>query len=497
MRPLVNLSREGAGGYRLPELVVPKTANLPDNYMRHDLNLPQLTEHDVIREFMERSHSNVSVDETKLFPLGSCTMIYTPAVARMVAEYAALHLSQPDHTTQGALRLMYDLEVILSEIGGAAQGTLQPIAGAHSELTALFMIHAYHESRNDQRKYILIPDSAHGTNPASAAMAGYKVINIPSRKDGRLDIEALSSKLSEKEDGTEIGKKSAAFMITQPSTFGIYDENIKEITALLHEYGIQVFCDGANLAALTNRVKFIELGVDAYHNNLHKTFGVPHGGGGPGAGFVGVAAHLVPFLPVPVIEERNGKYVRSYDKPLSIGSVSGTDGNFLADVMALKYILLMGADGLREGSGVSVLDGNYLHILLSRVLPAAFNGWVMHEGIVKDTPLKALKAIIENDGGISDKTKERGLTVIDLVKGLIDLGYYAPTVGFPIHDGILTEPTHSARKADMDKFAEDLAEIVRHATEDPVWLATAPHNTPIRRAQQAEANRHPVFIWKN
>ncbi len=481
--PLNELSREGAGGYRLPPLEVPLQTPLPQNYLRADLQLPQMTEHGARREFMKRSHANTSVDGSPLFPLGSCTMIYNPAAIRDVAAFANLHPFQPAQTSQGALRMLYDLERILSELGGAEAGTLQPAAGAHSELTAVFMIAAYHRSRGEgsQRKTVLIPDSAHGTNPASAAMAGYDIQTVPSNKKGRLDLEALTKIMGEK------GNTVAAFMITQPSTFGIYDEQIKGITKVMHDYGAQVFCDGANFAALVNRVKFGELGVDVFHFNLHKTFGVPHGGGGPGAGYTGATKHLVPFLPTPRIEERSGRFALSFDHPKSIGTISLAHGNFLADVMAYKYILLMGSDGLREGSGVAVLAGNYQHHLLSQVLPPEFGGMVMHEGIVLDTPLRRLS--VAADG------KQRQLTVLDLVKALTDLGYYAPTVGFPLHNGILTEPTHSASKAAMDAFARDLKEAVEHAIRDPKWLATSPHNTLVGRLEEAESDRHPVFTW--
>ncbi|MBI2580669.1 aminomethyl-transferring glycine dehydrogenase subunit GcvPB [Candidatus Woesearchaeota archaeon] len=476
MKPLNELSREGAGGYRLPKLEVPPQPQLPQSYLRAELKLPQLTEHDVIREFMGRSHANTSVDGSPLFPLGSCTMIYTPIAARKAPElFAQLHPLQPAQTAQGALKLMHDLERILSEMGGAAAGSLQPAAGAHSELTAMFMIAAYHKSKGEdkQRRVVLIPDSAHGTNPASAAMAGYAVETVPSDKRGRLDYARLEEVLREK------GESVAAFMITQPSTYGIYDEKINDITALLHRHGAQVFCDGANFAALTNRVKFGDLGVDVFHFNLHKTFGVPHGGGGPGAGFVGAAEHLVPFLPVPRVEERNGRFELSHDHPQSIGTLSSAYGNFLADVMAYAYIQLLGSEGFREASGVAVLTGNYMHRMLSEVLPPAFPGLVMHEGIVLDTPLRKLS-----------------LKVMDLVKGIIDLGYYAPTVSFPLGNGILTEPTHSASRGAIDGFAQDVAEIVKHAEQDPLWLAASPHNTPARRFEEAKANRNPVFIWR-
>ncbi len=481
--PLNELSREGAGGYRLPSLEVPFQTPLPQKYLRADLPLPQLTEHDAVREFMKRSHTNTSVDGSPLFPLGSCTMIYNPAAIRDVAVFANLHPLQPEQTSQGALRILFDLERILSELGGAAAGTLQPAAGAHSELTAVFMIAAYHASRGegDQRKTVLIPDSAHGTNPASAAMAGYNVQTAPSNKSGRLDLEALTKIMEEK------GNTVAALMITQPSTFGIYDEQIKDITKVMHDYGAQVFCDGANFAALVNRVKFGDLGIDVFHFNLHKTFGVPHGGGGPGAGYTGAAKHLVPFLPTPRIESSMERFVLSFDHPQSIGTVSSAYGNFLADVMADKYILLMGSDGLMESSGVAVEAGNYQHQLLSKILPPAFGGVVMHEGIVLDTPLRGLK--VNSDG------RAKQLTVIDLVKALTDLGYYAPTVGFPLHDGILTEPTHSASKAAMDAFARDLKEAVEHATQDPEWLATSPHSTLVGRLKEAESDRNPVFTW--
>ncbi len=497
MQPLIELGRQGAVGYRHAELVVPRRNIIPEEYLRTTpLNLPELTEHDVTREMMERSHHVLSVDEAKLFPLGSCTMIYTPHAARRVEDFANSHLYQPDSSVQGNLRILYDLENILSELGGAKKGTLQPIAGAHGELTAMFMIGAYHKFRNDKRRYALIPQSAHGTNPSSAAMAGLEVRNLPPEENGKLDLGVLKDYLSQtdRETGRELGYSVAAFMITQPSTYGLYEEKIIEITGLMHKYGIQVYCDGANFAALNNRVKLIDLGADAFHFNLHKTFGVYHGGGGPGAGFVGVAEHLESFLPVPLIKKRQDKFVRSYNAPLSIGPVSGTLGNFLADIIAYQYIHLMGSDGMREATGIAVLNGNYQHHLLSKFLPPAFAEYVMHEGIVTDAELRKLKVKIQLDGKPDEK--DRPLTVADLAKAIIDSGrYYAPTVSFPLHEGILTEPTSSARRQDMDDFAADLEQIVIRASEDPEWLATSPHNLIVGRGQQALANRNPVFKW--
>ncbi len=504
LKTLDELSRPGAVGYRLPTLHLPEPevlplsyGALPLRYLREEfggpyraLKLPELSERDVVRAFANRGRANVSVDGADLYPLGSCTMIDTPHAARRVDAFSGLHPWQPEETVQGALGLMYRLERILSEFGGAYKGTLQPAAGAHGELTAMLMIAAYHRSRGEERSVVLIPDSAHGTNPATAAMAGYTVVAVKSDSTGRLSMDDLESKLEEH------GAKVAALMITQPNTYGIYDESLPRIAEAVHKRGGEVYCDGANFAALTGRVLLGQLGVDAFHFNLHKTFGVPHGGGGPGAGFVGIAEHLAPFLPVPLIEQNiDGLFVLSYDRPSSIGTVSSAFGNFLADVMAYQYIHLMGDDGFREASAVSVLAGNYMHRLLGEVLEPAFPGLVAHEGIVRAT---ALEALTVNTGG-----KERRLNVTDLAKGLISrlgLGiFHAPTIGWPVHDGLLTEPTHSASKGAMDRFAAQVEYVMAMARADPEWLARAPYGTPSSRIQgtpqEAEANRKPVLTW--
>src|SRR3989344_431256 len=480
MQLLTEISREGAGGYSLSALTIPTQELLPDRYLRKDLNLPQVSEMDITKEFMERANTNISVDDAKLFCLGSCTMGYTPDLIRKIhLPFLGLHPLQPEQTAQGAFKILHNLERILSEFGGAEEGTLHPAAGAHSELTAIYMIEKYHRDNceGEKRKYVVIPDSSHGTNPATATMAGYakeNVVSIPTDKDGSMDYNAL------KEFMNEHGDEVAALMITQPNTFGIYDKRIKEITELMHEHGAKVFCDGANFAALTGRVRFADLGVDIWHFNLHKTFGVPHVGGGPGAGYVGATSDLVPYLPGPRIVENEGTFSLEYN-PKSIGAVSSAFGNFLADVRSLGYILALGQDGFREASGRAVLAANYLFEKVKLVLPPAFDVPVAHEFVVLDIPLQ-----------------KYGLTAGDFAKGLIDRRIY-PTVNFPHASSIvrdpmtkellygpkiwnfLIEPTFNPKLSTLDDVAVDFEQILKQAQEEPDWLKYSPYTLSVGR----------------
>jgi glycine dehydrogenase subunit 2 len=469
---------------------------LPDRLLRTSLDLPSLSLDTVRKEFDYRESVNTNANNA-FFPLGSCTMIKTPyGVIMAPTEFVDLHPRQPVETSQGMLHLMHDLEGILTEMMGGEgwQGTLHPSAGAHSELTSLFMIEAYHRSRGEgeQRRIVLTPDSAHGTNPASAAMAGYDVMEAPSdKKTGRLDIKALESILEEH------GNAVAAFMITHPSTYGIYDEQIKDITEMLHSYGIKVYCDGANFVALTGRVKFSDLGIDIVHSNLHKTFGVPHGGGGPGAGFVAAEPELVPFLPNPRIVKESGEFKLSYDNLKSIGMVASPYGPALAHTMAMAYIRQVGSDGFRKASALSVLTGNYMNKLLSeltddegnQLFPEAFPGLVMHEGIVTDKYISNIRVNIDG--------KSKPLTLGLLVKAIINESTYAPTMGFPRPDGILTEPTYNASVAEMETFANELRAAVGKIQNNPDFLTQfyAPTSIPLIQGTELEAraNRQPIL----
>ncbi|MBI2549405.1 aminotransferase class V-fold PLP-dependent enzyme [Candidatus Woesearchaeota archaeon] len=489
MRPLNELHIPSANNYALPELSIPRV-EFPSEYRRASLLLPEIGRRALEEEFADRAAANISVDSTvkggKLYPLGSCTMIETPQlVRRSYRAFKYLHPYQPLPTVEGALSLMYDLERILSEMGGAHAGTLQPAAGAHSELTALLMIAKYFESngQREQRRIVLIPDSAHGTNPATAMMAGYNVVPLPSDDKRRLDYEKLSAVMRER------GSEVAALMITHPSTYGVYDEKITDITSLLHEHGALVYGDGANFVALSNRVTFGDLGIDVFHFNLHKTFGVPHGGGGPGAGYVGANEQLTPFLPVPWVVQTETGYALSFDHPDSIGTLSSAYGNFLADVMAYTYTLLLGADGFRETSAAAVLTGNYMQSRLREHFPPHSEGLVMHEGIVLDTPLSTL-SMVGADG------RSRPIGWADFVKALLERGHYAPTVAFPVHKGILSEPTYSATKPAIDRFVDDCAVILGQIQADPNGLAQAPRYLPVGRLQEAASDRNPVPIWR-
>ncbi|WP_027631403.1 aminomethyl-transferring glycine dehydrogenase subunit GcvPB [Clostridium hydrogeniformans] len=475
---IFELSSEGRIGYKLPELDVPEVnleEVLPKNIIREgELNLPEVSEVDVLRHYTALSNKNYCVDKG-FYPLGSCTMKYNPRINEDMASlpgFSKIHPHQKSDSVQGALGLMYDLSSRLSEITGMDDFTLQPAAGAHGELTGLLLIKAYHEDRGDfKRTKIIVPDSAHGTNPASAAVAGFDVVEIKSLEDGSVSIEALKDALND---------EIAGLMLTNPSTLGLFEKNIKEISDLVHEAGGLVYYDGANLNAIMGVARPGDMGFDVCHLNLHKTFSTPHGGGGPGAAPVGVCTKLSKFLPVPIIKKDENKFLLDYDREKSIGRIRSFYGNFGVLVRAYTYILTMGQDGLKKASENAVLNANYIKEALKDHYKVAIDEICKHEVIfagLKDNPNK--------------------VSTLDVAKRLIDYGVHPPTVYFPliVEEALMVEPTETESLDTINHFIEVMKKIAEEAKENPELLHDAPYNTPVRRLDQVKAARNPVLKW--
>lgn len=474
---LCELSVPGRRGFRFPDLDVEPTT-LPKDLIREDLPLPELAEVDVVRHFTRLSQLNHSVD-TGFYPLGSCTMKYNPKINEEAARlpgFTFLHPLQPLETVQGALAIMYQLQEWLKEIGGFAGVSLQPAAGAHGELTGVLIICAYHRSRGEvQRNKILIPDSAHGTNPASSAMSGMRVVEIPSDARGNVDLEALRA---------ECDDTLAGLMLTNPNTLGLFDENVEEVIRLVHQAGGLVYGDGANLNALLGIVRPGDLGFDILHYNLHKTFSTPHGGGGPGSGPVGVASHLVDFLPYPIVtivEEGNEEFPPTYGfytPPKSIGRVKAFHGHFGVFIRAYTYIRMHGLEGLRAVSEHAVLNANYLLARLRGTYHVPYDRTCMHEFVV--------------EGRWDDCPEIRAL---DIAKRLMDFGFHPPTNYFPliVHEALMIEPTETESKETLDAFADALIKIAEEARTNPEVLKSAPHKTPFGRMDEVKAAKDLVL----
>ena len=469
----------GRRGFDLPALDVPvkPVRDLIDpKLLRDDIpGMPELSEVDVVRHFTRLSTWNYHID-LGLYPLGSCTMKYNPKINEGMSRlegFALAHPYLPGERIQGALEIQRTLEICLSEICGMDAVTLQPAAGAHGELTGILMIRAYHESRGNPRKKILIPDSAHGTNPASAAISGYIVETVPSNKQGTVDLNRLAQVMSE---------DVAAIMITNPNTLGVFESDIAEITELLHAHGSLVYMDGANLNALMGITRPGDFGVDVLHINLHKTFTTPHGGGGPGAGPVAVKKILEPFLPYPVISKNPaGDYFFDNDRPRSIGKIKAYNGHFGMHVRALCYILANGGEGLKEVSEIAVLNANYIRAKLKNAYALPYDSPTLHEVV------------------FSDRLQERkDVHVWDIGKRLMDYGFHPPTVSFPliVPGAIMIEPTETESKQELDSFIDAMLAIAKEAEEKPEIVKTAPHTTRIGRIDEAAAARRPVLRWK-
>jgi len=462
-------SKAGRKGYTLPDLDVPyKTGLLPDKFLRkNDLPLPEVSEGSVMRHFVNLSVQNHHVDKG-FYPLGSCTMKYNPKINEKTARlegFTNLHPFQSSVTAQGALRLMRELSRALCEITGMQAITLQPAAGAHGELTALLLMRAYHIHQGNARKKVIIPDSAHGTNPASIAAAGYSVVQIPSDAFGLVDLTALEAALDE---------DTAAFMITNPNTLGIFECGIEKIANMVHKVGALLYMDGANMNALMGIARPGDMGFDAVHLNLHKTFSTPHGGGGPGSGPVAVNSKLAPFLPMPVIDVKDEGYIFDYDRPLSIGRVGSYYGNFAILVRAYTYILMMGWQGLTKASVCAIVNANYLRKKLEDVYDLPLGKFTLHEAVFSGS-----------------RQAKRGVRTKEIAKRLLDFGFHAPTVYFPliVPEAIMIEPTETETRETLDAFAEALLLIDQEIDSNPEMVKTAPHKTPVRQLDEAAANR--------
>jgi glycine dehydrogenase subunit 2 len=480
LQPTLNeLSRPDRHTAKVPHPPADALERLPREQRRQTpVGLPELNEPEVIRHFVNLSQLNYAVD-TGFYPLGSCTMKFNPKInewAARLAGFAALHPSAPDETAQGTLELMWELEQWLIEMSGMSAVTLQPAAGAHGELTGILMIRAYHESRGDtERREVIVPDSSHGTNPATASMAGFKTVTVRSNAEGQVDLDALRSAL---------GPRTAAVMLTNPSTLGLFEKQIEEVLAAVHGAGALAYMDGANMNAILGKFRPGQAGFDVMHFNTHKTFSTPHGGGGPGAGPVAVNEKLVPFLPWPrvVHEDDRFRIERANERPSSIGRVRSYQGSVGVLVRAYSYLLAHGGDGLVEVSEDAVLNANYLRHRLRDAFEMPFEQVSKHEFVASATGIK----------------KRTGIRMLDIAKRLIDYGFHPPTIYFPltVDEVMLVEPTETESVETLDAFADALIQIVAEADSDPQLLHDAPHESPVRRLDEATAARQPDLRWR-
>ncbi len=447
----------------------PTSIDIPSNLKREALKLPELPEYEVVRHYTRLSEMNYGVDNG-IYPLGSCTMKYNPKLSEEIARlFMYLHPYQHESTVQGALKIMYELQEMLKEITDMDEFSLQPAAGAHGEFTGMLIVRAYHELNGEieKRRNVIVPDSAHGTNPASAAMAGFNVIEIPSDENGMIDMDALENVVDD---------TIAAFMITNPNTLGIFEENILEIAEIMHRNGALLYYDGANLNAIMGITSPGKMGFDIVHLNLHKTFSTPHGGGGPGAGPVGVNKKLAEFLPVPIVRYDGEKYYLDYGLKHTIGKVRMFYGNFGVLVKAWAYIKNKGGEGLKNAAIRAVVNANYLKEKILSHYNMPYKRLRKHEFVVKPRNAKAL----------------------DVAKRLLDFGMHAPTIYFPliVHEAMMIEPTESETKESLDRFAEVMIKIAEEAESDPEKLKNAPQNTAVERVDDVLAAKKPVLTWK-
>jgi glycine dehydrogenase subunit 2 len=474
----------GRRAFRTPDLDVPARSRdelVPKHLQRETpAALPEIAEPEIVRHYNKLSRRNFDLD-SGFYPLGSCTMKHNPKVHERLAGLpgnARLHPLQHPSRAQGALQLMWELERALAAVAGLPHVSLQPSAGSHGELAGVLLTRAYHEDRGEVRTRVLIPDTAHGTNPATVTMAGYETVKVGTNPDGGVDLDDLRAKADD---------TVACLMLTNPNTLGIFDPNIQEIAKIVHDAGATLYYDGANLNAIMGICRPGDMGFDIVHFNLHKSFTQPHGGGGPGSGPIAVSDRIAPFLPVPRItrEDRADGPVFDLrtDEPKSIGRLRGFQGNYGVFVRSYAYIRTLGAEGLREASEIAVLNANYLLARLTELcgdrLPRAFPGTCMHEFVLSGAPMK----------------KELGIRTLDLAKRLLDFGYHPPTVYFPllVEEALLVEPTETEPRESLDGFAEAVAEILREAETDPEIAKNAPYTTPVRRLDEAGAARNPVI----
>lgn len=481
MSVIFEKSVRGRKGVKLPECDVPNTQDLPKLYRRRsEAELCELSELDVIRHFTELARKNFGVD-TGFYPLGSCTMKYNPKILEEIARFegfAGLHPFLPQlryggMLVQGALLVLYELERLLCEITGMDAFTLHPLAGAHGELTGMMLIAAYHKDKGNRKSEVLIPDEAHGTNPSSAAIAGYATRSVPTNSEtGMLDVDALESMA---------GKQTAAIMLTNPNTLGIFNSDIQKVVEIAHRHDALVYYDGANLNAVLGKFRPGDADIDVVHVNLHKTFATPHGSGGPGAGPVGVKEHLVEFLPISrVVKRKDNTYTLDYDKPKSIGYIAPFYGNFSVCLKAYAYILLLGAEGLVEVSENAVLNANYLMHALKKEYDLPFDRTCMHEFVLS-----------------ARKQNEYGVHGIDIAKALIDEGFHPPTVYFPliVKEALMIEPTETESKETLDAFISAMKLIAQKAKKSPEDLLAAPVSTPVSRPDEVKAARSMDFTY--
>ena len=462
--------KKGRCGFSIPRRDV-DSFPMDKNVAGDGPDFPDLSEVDVVRHYTRLSQWNFGVD-TGMYPLGSCTMKYNPKTNERQAGqpgFAGAHPLLPTSLTLGALKLMFELEGFLAEITGMDAVTLQPAAGAHGELAGMLLIWAFHKDKGQSRSKIIVPDTAHGTNPASASLCNYRSIPVKSNEQGILSPEAVAEVMDE---------ETAGIMVTNPNTLGLFEENIIQIADIVHSKGGLVYCDGANMNAIMGIADMGKIGIDVLHLNLHKTFSTPHGGGGPGSGPVCVKKQLVPFLPVPRIIAKNGEYSLSDDFPESIGKLHAFYGNFGVMVKAYSYILSMGAEGLKKASSLAVLNANYIKEQLKDTFHLPYDRPCMHECV------------------FSDKNQEPDkITTLDIVKRLIDYGFHPPTIYFPlvVHGAIMIEPTETESKENIDLFIDALKQIVKEAKEDPEILRQAPTRTKVRRLDETAAARNPCL----
>ncbi|MDQ0213847.1 glycine dehydrogenase subunit 2 [Oikeobacillus pervagus] len=478
-QPLIfELSKEGRIGHSLPELDIEEmelSSIIPDEYIREEeAELPEVSELDIIRHYTALSNRNHGVD-SGFYPLGSCTMKYNPKVNEDVVRFEGfsyVHPYQAEETVQGSLELMYDLQEHLKEITGMDEVTLQPAAGAQGEWTGLMMIRAFHESNGDfHRTKVIVPDSAHGTNPASATVAGFETVTVKSNENGLVDLEDLRR---------VVGDDIAALMLTNPNTLGLFEEHILEMAEIVHGAGGKLYYDGANLNAVLSKVRPGDMGFDVVHLNLHKTFTGPHGGGGPGSGPVGVKAEIIPFLPKPLIVKKNEQFQLDYDRPQSIGRVKAYYGNFGINVRAYTYIRTMGPDGLKAVTENAVINANYMMRRLAPYFELPFDRHCKHEFVLS-----------------GKRQKKLGVRTLDMAKRLLDFGYHPPTIYFPLNveEGMMIEPTETESKETLDAFIDAMIQISKEAEENPEIVQEAPHTTVVGRLDETLAARKPVLKY--
>ena len=479
-QPLIfEQGRPGRVGFSLPDLDVPEvdlSQLLPEGYIREEEpELPEVSELDIIRHYTALSKRNHGLD-SGFYPLGSCTMKYNPKINENVARFngfAHIHPLQDESSVQGAMELLYDLQQHLIEITGMDEVTLQPAAGAHGEWTGLMLIRAYHEANGDfNRTKVIVPDSAHGTNPASASVAGLETVTVKSNEHPLVDLEDLKR---------VVGEDTAALMLTNPNTLGLFEENILEMAEIVHGAGGKLYYDGANLNAVLSKARPGDMGFDVVHLNLHKTFTGPHGGGGPGSGPVGVKVDLIPFLPKPVITKRGEEYVFDYDRPQSIGRVKPYYGNFGINVRAYTYIRSMGPDGLKAVTEYAVLNANYMMRRLAPYYDLPFDRHCKHEFVLSGR-----------------RQKKLGVRTLDIAKRLLDFGYHPPTIYFPLNveECIMIEPTETESKETLDSFVDTMIQIAKEAEENPEIVQEAPHTTVVGRLDETTAARKPILRYQ-